>query len=66
MLWLFGIKFGIFPVLVCCTEKNLATLLLRGGAFPSEEDLKLKGVQIFLGWSKVARFVMQCTKNEEN
>jgi hypothetical protein len=38
ILWTFGINFGhvvyfvvnwcIFPFLVCCTEKNLATLIL--------------------------------------
>jgi hypothetical protein len=30
-MWLFNVIWYIFPVLVCCTKKNLATLM--GGIF---------------------------------
>jgi hypothetical protein len=40
MLWPFGIFVSIFSILVCCTKKNLATLLDS-----ENEDTKMKKVQ---------------------
>jgi hypothetical protein len=68
ILWLFGIFCGhlvyLFPVLVCCTNKNLATLLTtKTGCFK-------EGCQIFRGttyqnWINIPRWPQNLPKGHK-